>query len=160
MSELTKQLRSLVISVFTQVAETNPCTDEAKAIQTPNLLIWSQTRCRCAIAPVGKLQALDHSGKGLRLLRPGGVAFGKVVVGRQGLRRSRRASLVVGTRYPRCGLLSHFRSIQGLRRPRERRSCGGHPVPPLLCVVATHSGQSKAVPGLGPPDCHVRPEST
>ena len=26
--------------------------DEARNIQTPNLLIWSQTRYRCAIAPV------------------------------------------------------------------------------------------------------------
>ena len=26
-------------------------TNEARDIQTPNLLIWSQTRCRCAIAP-------------------------------------------------------------------------------------------------------------
>ena len=26
-------------------------TNEARYIQTPNLLIWSQTRCRCAIAP-------------------------------------------------------------------------------------------------------------
>ena len=25
---------------------------EAREIRTPNLLIWSQTRCRCAIAPV------------------------------------------------------------------------------------------------------------
>ena len=24
---------------------------EAREIRTPNLLIWSQTRCRCAIAP-------------------------------------------------------------------------------------------------------------
>ena len=133
---------------------------EGRELRTPNRLIWSQTRCRCAIAPLGRLQALDNTGKGLRLLRPGGVAFGKVVVGRQSLRRTRKAGPVVGTRYPRCGLLSHLRGIQGLRRPRERRPCGGHPVPPLLCVVATHSGQSKAVPGLGPPDCHVRPEST
>ena len=26
---------------------------EAREIRTPNLLIWSQTRCRCAIAPSG-----------------------------------------------------------------------------------------------------------
>lgn len=26
-------------------------TNEAREIRTPNLLIWSQTRCRCAIAP-------------------------------------------------------------------------------------------------------------
>jgi hypothetical protein len=25
--------------------------NEAREIRTPNLLIWSQTRCRCAIAP-------------------------------------------------------------------------------------------------------------
>ena len=25
---------------------------EAREIRTPNLLIWSQTRCRCAIAPM------------------------------------------------------------------------------------------------------------
>jgi hypothetical protein len=25
--------------------------NEAREIPTPNLLIWSQTRCRCAIAP-------------------------------------------------------------------------------------------------------------
>jgi hypothetical protein len=25
---------------------------EAREIRTPNLLIWSQTRCRCAIAPL------------------------------------------------------------------------------------------------------------
>ena len=27
--------------------------NEAREIRTPNLLIWSQTRCRCAIAPMG-----------------------------------------------------------------------------------------------------------
>ena len=27
--------------------------NEAREIRTPNLLIWSQTRCRCAIAPSG-----------------------------------------------------------------------------------------------------------
>ena len=26
--------------------------NEAREIRTPNLLIWSQTRCRCAIAPL------------------------------------------------------------------------------------------------------------
>ena len=26
--------------------------DEARAIRTPNLVIWSHTRCRCAIAPM------------------------------------------------------------------------------------------------------------
>ena len=29
--------------------------NEAREIRTPNLLIWSQTRCRCAIAPHGLL---------------------------------------------------------------------------------------------------------
>jgi hypothetical protein len=29
--------------------------NEARAIRTPNLLIWSQTRCHCAIAPLSKL---------------------------------------------------------------------------------------------------------
>ena len=29
----------------------HPKTNEAREIRTPNLLIWSQTRCRCAIAP-------------------------------------------------------------------------------------------------------------
>ena len=31
----------------------HPNTNEAREIRTPNLLIWSQTRCRCAIAPHG-----------------------------------------------------------------------------------------------------------
>ena len=30
-------------------------SNEAREIRTPNLLIWSQTRCRCAIAPRGLL---------------------------------------------------------------------------------------------------------
>ena len=30
--------------------------NEAREIRTPNLLIWSQTRCRCAIAPLGNGQ--------------------------------------------------------------------------------------------------------
>ena len=28
------------------------CTNEGREIRTPNLLIWSQTRCRCAIPPM------------------------------------------------------------------------------------------------------------
>ena len=34
--------------------------DEAREIRTPNLLIWSQTRCRCAIPPCQILQQRDH----------------------------------------------------------------------------------------------------
>ena len=32
---------------------------EAREIRTPNLLIWSQTRCHCAIAPLGTMVALS-----------------------------------------------------------------------------------------------------
>ena len=32
------------------------CKNEAREIQTPNLVIWSHTRCRCAIAPAGQLE--------------------------------------------------------------------------------------------------------
>ena len=28
------------------------CRNEGREIRTPNLLIWSQTRCRCAIPPL------------------------------------------------------------------------------------------------------------
>ena len=35
--------------------------NEAREIRTPNLLIWSQTRCRCAIAPrEGSGSSLDE----------------------------------------------------------------------------------------------------
>ena len=33
---------------------------EAREIRTPNLLIWSQTRCRCAIAPLTAIAFSDH----------------------------------------------------------------------------------------------------
>ena len=35
-----------------------PVEIEAREIQAPNLLIWSQTRCRCAIAPMCKITPL------------------------------------------------------------------------------------------------------
>ena len=37
---------------------------EAREIRTPNLLIWSQTRCRCAIAPVSVNQHLRQPTSG------------------------------------------------------------------------------------------------
>ena len=39
---------------------------EAREIRAPNLLIWSQTRCHCAIAPVGTMvhQSRTHLLKG------------------------------------------------------------------------------------------------
>ena len=35
--------------------------NEAREIRTPNLLIWSQTRCHCAIAPSGCLDPIDKN---------------------------------------------------------------------------------------------------
>ena len=38
-----------------------PLKSEAREIRTPNLLIWSQTRCRCAMPPMLTFQFLDMS---------------------------------------------------------------------------------------------------
>ena len=35
-----------------QKSNFNHCKNEGREIRTPNLLIWSQTRCRCAIPPM------------------------------------------------------------------------------------------------------------
>ena len=35
--------------------------DEGREIRTPNLLIWSQTRCRCAIPPMPSHPSAKHS---------------------------------------------------------------------------------------------------
>ena len=40
---------------------------EAREIRTPNLLIWSQTRCRCAIAPLRITKAWRPSGRASNL---------------------------------------------------------------------------------------------
>ena len=37
-----------------------PVKDEAREIRTPNLLIWSQTRYRCAIAPLCHVMVLSQ----------------------------------------------------------------------------------------------------
>ena len=37
----------------------NAWRNEAREIRTPNLLIWNQTRCRCAIAPLDDLVGFD-----------------------------------------------------------------------------------------------------
>ena len=46
-------LVALVHHAIQRVREQLPeaSQSEARAIRTPNLLIWSQTRCHCAIAP-------------------------------------------------------------------------------------------------------------
>ena len=35
--------------------------NEGREIRTPNLLIWSQTRCRCAIPPLITVSFLEHA---------------------------------------------------------------------------------------------------
>ena len=61
-SAVSKQLRAtlrtraetLLLQHFaTRLSHRSPChnTIEGREIRTPNLLIWSQTRCRCAIPP-------------------------------------------------------------------------------------------------------------
>ena len=35
--------------------------DEGREIRTPNLLIWSQTRCHCAMPPLNALQAFTNT---------------------------------------------------------------------------------------------------
>ena len=40
------------------IAELPPKKNEGREIRTPNLLIWSQTRYRCAIPPLGELPSL------------------------------------------------------------------------------------------------------
>ena len=42
-----------------------PSKNEGREIRTPNLLIWSQTRCRCAIPPL--LYFAEHFEQGLKL---------------------------------------------------------------------------------------------
>jgi hypothetical protein len=48
--------------------------NEAREIRTPNLLIWSQTRCRCAIAPIECLRC-EHTDFGQGSALAGGEAL-------------------------------------------------------------------------------------
>lgn len=42
----------IIMDGFVLVFHCEYSKNEAREIRTPNLLIWSQTRCRCAIAPL------------------------------------------------------------------------------------------------------------
>ena len=57
----------IIMDGFVLVFHCEYSKNEAREIRTPNLLIWSQTRCRCAIAPL-------HNGPGCVFMSTARVA--------------------------------------------------------------------------------------
>ena len=62
--------------LLTWTSHAHEQANEGREIRTPNLLIWSQTRCRCAIPPSAKMSLLSHNanaeakrGHGVEILR-------------------------------------------------------------------------------------------
>ena len=56
-TELMERVRSFhELHLYRESHAVHACKSEARAIRTPNRLIWSQTRYRCAIAPLDELE--------------------------------------------------------------------------------------------------------
>ena len=105
--------------------------NEAREIRTPNLLIWSQTRCRCAIAPwtLGQLtynegiikHIRQHSSlNALRAYLSLVTAWSVVTLQQQDKR------IVIHT-YIRISLYASFEKPQ-IRHLRDSNPCGQSPM--------------------------------